>query len=1082
MNRIGWVSAALLVALGATHQAMGPGTPSGAKQQAQPGNGSLLAQNETIDLCAALGASFSLPPPDPNQSRPCLPGGHSILFVIATTPNPANSQLALSFDRTIESIERAAGDRGFLFDRFVFPWDAEPNRQLEPERKRVEEKRRRDSEARPGMLLFRGHFDEKDPMHKFESLAVMLVPENPSSGVNANAFQAAATFAKENGSNEPLAILGPSFSSSAVSLHNAMHRTALRYVIRTGSATVPEAWKLLDEDTHSFAATVRDDDQANNALFQHLGTTGEWKKVGRVAILSESGTLYGAHASSSGKSSDRLNLVFPRGISWLRNAYQDLPAAPTPGLPAGVVSPIAPLLPFAISEPTFGDDKTPSLSATQTPISQEAALLSIANTLRRERVRFVVITSTDPLDNIFLIRFLRTHSPDLRIITFESDLLYVRAATEYPASGVVLVTTYPLFLQNQIWSAYDSSQNRVPFVSMASEGTYNALRSILMLSAQTPHLKPGTDPLAGEEDVPLDYRGPFGSSTRRPPVWLTVATPAGYWPLAVLGDNDLRPTIGSQYLYSWPVKEKKNEATDAESIPVIEGVSRLWYSLVFGLIGSCIVLLLALHGQFNCSSIPLLCSFTYKFPQDGHALGRAVFRAVVLWSVAILCALLALPVVVLWRNGPGWEASTMASILVAVFIALLLASASDVMRASSAASVGHKRHYWFMLLIAIALVAFWLEKWRQTFYGGLHHEGFFAAYRSLDLVNGVAPTIPFALICLALICWAWIHLKRLRIFAESPHSVPALGTRFLEPNEVNALVIQVNRVNDAVQDPFLLPVGAYVAGLSGVTALYFVMSEYTQSLELRPFDELYGVAFAAIVLLLLLTCARMVFVWTRLHRLLRTIEQHPIRETFGTVSLVDHWGPILHRGINHDQIERRYRELLRKRGDACGAAITDRELEDVRNEVLDPEWLAQHMGDEGFKANSELFALRYVVFIQATCRQIENLLVFLPVGFVLTLISLNSYPFQSGHVLGWFMAILLFVIGIAVASILAAAERDEILSRLNGTKPGKVGKDFYLNLLSYGALPVLTVLAAQFPAIGSFLFSWVQPVLQALRG
>ena len=83
------------------------------------------------------------------------------------------------------------------------------------------------------MLLFRGHFDENDPMHHFESLAVMLVPENPSSGVNAKAFHAAATFAKGNGSNEPLAILGPSFSSSAVSLHNAMHRTALRYVIRT---------------------------------------------------------------------------------------------------------------------------------------------------------------------------------------------------------------------------------------------------------------------------------------------------------------------------------------------------------------------------------------------------------------------------------------------------------------------------------------------------------------------------------------------------------------------------------------------------------------------------------------------------------------------------------------------------------------------------------------------------------------------------------------------------------------------------------------------------------------------------------
>jgi hypothetical protein len=149
------------------------------------------------------------------------------------------------------------------------------------------------------MLLFRGHFDVNDPMHRFEALAVMLVPENPSSGVNGDAFKAAATFARENSPNEKtLAILGPSFSSSAVSLQTAMHNTPLQYVIRTGSATVPEAWKLLQEETGSFAATVRDDDQASQALFKHLDLMGEWRKQGRVAILSESGTLYGAHASS----------------------------------------------------------------------------------------------------------------------------------------------------------------------------------------------------------------------------------------------------------------------------------------------------------------------------------------------------------------------------------------------------------------------------------------------------------------------------------------------------------------------------------------------------------------------------------------------------------------------------------------------------------------------------------------------------------------------------------------------------------------------------------------------------------------
>jgi len=179
---------------------------------------------------------------------------------------------------------------------------------------------------------------------------------------------------------------------------------------------------------------------------------------------------------------------------------------------------------------------------------------------------------------------------------------------------------------------------------------------------------------------------------------------------------------------------------------------------------------------------------------------------------------------------------------------------------------------------------------------------------------------------------------------------------------------------------------------------------------------------------------------------------HPIRDVFSMVPLVDEWGPMLHRGIEGDRLER----LL-----------------------LDPGWVTANTEGASFPA---VFALPYLLFIQATCRQMENLLVFLTAGFVLTLISLNSYPFQSEHVLSWFMANVLILMGLAISFVLAGSERDPILSRMNGTTPGKIGKDFYMNLLSYGALPVLTVLAAQFPAIGSFLFSWVQPLLQALRG
>ena len=63
MNRQGWVSASL--ALGATHQALSPGIPAGANQQVQPGSGSRShsVQSEPTDLCAALRARYSLPPP-----------------------------------------------------------------------------------------------------------------------------------------------------------------------------------------------------------------------------------------------------------------------------------------------------------------------------------------------------------------------------------------------------------------------------------------------------------------------------------------------------------------------------------------------------------------------------------------------------------------------------------------------------------------------------------------------------------------------------------------------------------------------------------------------------------------------------------------------------------------------------------------------------------------------------------------------------------------------------------------------------------------------------------------------------------
>jgi hypothetical protein len=50
-----------------------------------------------------------------------------------------------------------------------------------------------------------------------------------------------------------------------------------------------------------------------------------------------------------------------------------------------------------------------------------------------------------------------------------------------------------------------------------------------------------------------------------------------------------------------------------------------------------------------------------------------------------------------------------------------------------------------------------------------------------------------------------------------------------------------------------------------------------------------------------------------------------------------------------------------------------------------------------------------------------------------------------------------------------------------GSDPGKLNGGFYLKLAAYGALPILSLLASEFPSVSNFLLSWVQPSLEAFK-
>jgi hypothetical protein len=129
----------------------------------------------------------------------------------------------------------------------------------------------------------------------------------------------------------------------------------------------------------------------------------------------------------------------------------------------------------------------------------------------------------------------------------------------------------------------------------------------------------------------------------------------------------------------------------------------------------------------------------------------------------------------------------------------------------------------------------------------------------------------------------------------------------------------------------------------------------------------------------------------------------------------------------------------------------------------------------------EFVALRYISLINFESAQLKNLVVLLSLGFVLALGALAAYPFLAGRAGVWTLAGVFVVFGAAIVVSFAQMDRDAILSKLAKGTPGKLDWSFYIRVASYGALPLLALLASQFPSVGRSLFSWLEPALSALH-
>jgi hypothetical protein len=134
-----------------------------------------------------------------------------------------------------------------------------------------------------------------------------------------------------------------------------------------------------------------------------------------------------------------------------------------------------------------------------------------------------------------------------------------------------------------------------------------------------------------------------------------------------------------------------------------------------------------------------------------------------------------------------------------------------------------------------------------------------------------------------------------------------------------------------------------------------------------------------------------------------------------------------------------------------------------------------------FMLAEDLVAMRYYAYIRYVVTELRNLLFFVVMAFSLMFLAFHTYAFRADEAIDWSFLGLFLILGTGVTVVLYQMELDQILSHFGGGQPGEVGWSFYLNLLKYGAVPFLTVVGSQVPAVSNLLLRWVQPTLQSLR-
>ncbi len=201
-----------------------------------------------------------------------------------------------------------------------------------------------------------------------------------------------------------------------------------------------------------------------------------------------------------------------------------------------------------LSEPVNSEHDTVRTYGGQiTPLAQEATLFGVTNILASKHIEFVILRSTNSLDQLFLSEFLRRSYPSGRVVIDGTDLMFRRGSEGASLRGVMLLSTYPLLswtpdaippIHGRRKTSYrvfaeDLSEGVYVAARELFEGLPDARRAVAINDYGTPKSAHSKDD-AAEAD-------------HRPATWVTVVGHRQFWPIAVLNEQtEMETSLGRE--------------------------------------------------------------------------------------------------------------------------------------------------------------------------------------------------------------------------------------------------------------------------------------------------------------------------------------------------------------------------------------------------------------------------------------------------------------------------------------------------------------------------------------------------------